>query len=184
MWATCGLKWQSPRVPDVMRFAIRVLSSISNINVIPRESSLVGTTSMWFKVIAIQRDPLWMRLVAFSSLARILEECSTIHSPAALFFSFFFLVEISSTTLIPLFRPESVNSGSASWDDCGPVFPGELRVSSFPDRFPHYAWTSLGHGCMRVYLRRTAKLKLSKQTCKCYSYDGNEEDEENWKRKK
>ena len=32
-------------------------------------------------------------------------------------FSSFFLVEISSRTLIPLFRPGSVHSSSASWDD-------------------------------------------------------------------
>ena len=28
------------------------------------------------------------------------------------------------------------------WDDCDRVFPDELRVSSIPDRFPHYAWTA------------------------------------------
>ena len=45
----------------------------------------------------------------------------------------FFKVEISSHKLIALFRPGSVHSGSASWDDCDQVFPDELRVSSFPD---------------------------------------------------
>ena len=49
---------------------------------------------------------------------------------------------ISSGTLIPLFTPELVHSGSVSWDDCNRVFPDELRVSSFPDRFPHSAWTA------------------------------------------
>ena len=53
------------------------------------------------------------------------------------FFSFFFKVEIRMCTLIPLFRPESVHSGSASWDDCGRVFSDDLRVSLFPERFPH-----------------------------------------------
>ena len=48
---------------------------------------------------------------------------------------------VRSRTLIPLFRPRSVHSGSASRDDCGLVFPDKLRVSSFPDRFPLYAWT-------------------------------------------
>ena len=48
-------------------------------------------------------------------VARILGECSTIHSLPALFF-FFFKVEISLRTLIPLFSPESVHCGSASWD--------------------------------------------------------------------
>ena len=59
-----------------------------------------------------------------------------------LFVIFLCLVEISSRTLIPLFMLESVHSGSASWDDCGRMFLDKLRVSSFPDRFPHYAWTA------------------------------------------
>ena len=59
--------------------------------------------------------------------------------PACAFF--YFLVEISSCTLIPLFRPGSFDSGPASWDDCDQVFPDDLSVNSFPDRFPHYAWT-------------------------------------------
>ena len=54
---------------------------------------------------------------------------------------FFFKVEISLRTLIPLFRSGPAQSGSATWDDCDRVFPDELRVSSFPDRFPNYAWT-------------------------------------------
>ena len=45
------------------------------------------------------------------SLARIWGECSTFHSPPALFF---FNVEISLRTLIPIFRPGSVHSGSAN----------------------------------------------------------------------
>ena len=45
-------------------------------------------------------------------------------------------------TLIPLFMPGSIHSGSASRDDCGRMFPDKLRVSSFPDRFPQYAWTA------------------------------------------
>ena len=80
-------------------------------------------------------------VVAFSSLVRILGECLTIHCLPALFF--FFKVEISSCTLIPLFfMPGSVHSGSANWDDCGQMFSDKLRVSSFPDRVPHYAWTA------------------------------------------
>ena len=48
-----------------------------------------------------------MVVMAFSSLATIWGECSTVHSPTALFFLFFlffffFLVEISSRTLNPL----------------------------------------------------------------------------------
>ena len=77
----------------------------------------------------------------FSSLSKILGECSTIHSLPALFIYLFifFSVEIGSRTLIPLFTPGSVYSGSASWDDCDRVFPDMLRVSSFPDRFAHSA---------------------------------------------
>ena len=52
---------------------------------------------------------------------------------------FLFQVEINSCPLIPLFMLESVHSGSASRDNCG---PDELHVSSFPDRFPIYAWTA------------------------------------------
>ena len=49
----------------------------------------------------------------------------------------FVFVEMRSRTLIPLVR-----QGSASRDDCGRVFPDELRASSFPDRFPNSAWTA------------------------------------------
>ena len=52
-----------------------------------------------------------MVVLAFSSLVRISGECSTIHSSSALFF---FEVEISSRTLIPLFMLGSFYSGSAS----------------------------------------------------------------------
>ena len=51
-------------------------------------------------------------------------------------------VEISSCTLIPLFMPGSIHSGSASWDDCSRMFPDKLHVSSFLDRFQHYVWTA------------------------------------------
>ena len=81
-------------------------------------------------------------VVAFSSPAKILGEWSTIHFPPALFFFFFFQVKISSRTLIPLFRLGSVHSGWARRDECDRVFPDELRVSSFPDKFPGNAWTA------------------------------------------
>ena len=77
--------------------------------------------------------------VVLPTLAKILVQYSIIHSPPALFFS---KVEISSRTLIPLFMPGSVHNGSASWDDCGWMFHDKLRVSSFPGRFPHHAWTA------------------------------------------
>ena len=61
-------------------------------------------------------------VVAFSPVARILGKCSTINFPPALFLSFFcvcvcvcvVVVDISWRTLIPLFRPGSVHSGSPS----------------------------------------------------------------------
>ena len=55
--------------------------------------------------------------------------------PACAFFVFVFEMEISSRTLISPLRPGSVHSGSASWDDCGRMFPDKLCLSSFPDRF-------------------------------------------------
>ena len=62
-----------------------------------------------------------MVVVAFSSLARNLGECSTIHSPPAFFFFFrgeglvvVVEVDISSRTLIAFFMPGAVHSGLAS----------------------------------------------------------------------
>ena len=73
-----------------------------------------------------------------------LGECWTIHS-AHMLFSLKKKkneAEISSRTLISLFRPGSVYSGSASWDNCSWVFSDNLYVSSFSDRFPHCACTA------------------------------------------
>ena len=101
-------------------------------------------------------------VVAFACLLGLLGKFDD-SFPAFSFVYFFFKVEISSRTQIPLFffRPGSVYSGLASWNDFGRVFLDELRVSSFPDRFPHYAWTacqptptSLSQGCMRVQVFR------------------------------
>ena len=63
-------------------------------------------------------------VVAFSMVARILEDCSTVHSPSSLLFVglLVFEVEISSRTLISLFMTGSVYSGSASRGDCGRMF--------------------------------------------------------------
>ena len=80
----------------------------------------------------------------FSSLARIVWENVPPFIPRLrVFFLFFFKVEISWRTLIPLFTPGLVHSGSASWGDCSWVCSDELCVSSFPDRFPRYAWTAV-----------------------------------------
>ena len=57
-------------------------------------------------------------------------------------FFFFFLVANSLRTLIPLFRPGSVHSGSASWDDSGLAFSASCVWTRFPDRFPNNAWTA------------------------------------------
>ena len=54
--------------------------------------------------------------------------------PACAFF--FFEVQISLGTLIPLLWPGSVHSGSAS------CFLTSCVSARFPDRFPHYAWTA------------------------------------------
>ena len=56
---------------------------------------------------------LVLLVVFFFLTCENLKECSTIHSPPALFV-FVFLMETSSRTLIPLFRPGSVHSASAS----------------------------------------------------------------------
>ena len=74
----------------------------------------------------------------------ICQECGKMldHSFPTCAFFIFFLLKISFSTLIALFRPESVHSDSASWDGCDRVFPDELHVSLSPGRFPHYAWTA------------------------------------------
>ena len=80
----------------------------------------------------------------FSRSREFLVECSTIHSPPALFFffwlPFFSKAEISLCTLYPLFMPESVHSGSANWGSH--TMPGQPHSQPTP--------TLLGHGCMRV----------------------------------
>ena len=72
--------------------------------------------------------------------------------------TFFFKVEISLRTLIPLFRPGSVHSGSAGWDDCDQVFLtsfmwARFLISSHPmpgQWFSQTTPTSLGQRCMHV----------------------------------
>ena len=53
-------------------------------------------------------------VVALFSLARIFGGCAPHHSPPSLVLFFLFLVEIITSTLIPLFMPGSVNNGSVS----------------------------------------------------------------------
>ena len=48
------------------------------------------------------------------------------------FFLLFFYLRSACVHQFSLFRPESVRSGSASWDDCGQAFPDKLGVRLFP----------------------------------------------------
>ena len=103
-------------------------------------------------------DTVMMAVVALSSLTRILGECSTIHSPPALFLK----VEISwrntNSTLYARIDPQWLSDC-----DCGRVTlaecsPDKLRVSSFPvdtntmpgKRHCQPTPTSLDQGCVRV----------------------------------
>ena len=79
-------------------------------------------------------------VVAFSLFARIVGRMFD-HWFSTWAFLVRFEVEISSHTLIALFMPGSVHSGSPSWFACGWVFPDKLHVCSFLDRFQQYAWT-------------------------------------------
>ena len=101
-----------------------------------RTSSVVWNTELGSGNIPDTWCIWWWWWWLFPRVPGFFGECSTIHSPPAL------TVEISLHTLIPLFRLGTVHSGSASWDDCDRVFPGELHASSFPDRFPHCVWTA------------------------------------------
>ena len=87
-------------------------------------------------------------VVALSSLGRFWGACSTSPSPPALFFFFlgWTLARAHST-------PGSIHSASASWDDCGRLFPDKLRVSSFPvQRYLQYISTDF----MSLLSRRSA----------------------------
>ena len=75
-------------------------------------------------------------LVWLSSYARI-EKGSVNHFLPALFF-FFFWVEISLCTPIPLFQG-TVNNGVGSWDHTGESSLMSCVYACFPDRFSHYA---------------------------------------------
>ena len=122
-------------MPSLCRWGICVMTWLHHV-----DHRMVSRGCVW----SAESSPEdFLVIVAFSLRARIQGECLTIHSLHALFFPFFFpKVEMSSHMLIPLFRPGSVQSGSVSWDDCDRVFPDGLRVRSFPERFPHPAWTA------------------------------------------
>ena len=103
---------------------------------LPYEISLL-CVYIWIDNKELKTSGIIVVVVVFFSSVRILGEYLTIQP--ALFF--FFKVEIILCTLIPLLRPGTVHSGSGSCDNYGLVCPDELRMSSFLDRFPHYAWT-------------------------------------------
>ena len=79
-------------------------------------------------------SPAVVVVVAFSSFARILGDCSTIHSlPALLSVSFLLLFlkeDIRSRTLISLFTPESLHSGCSGGKSNGVV--GQSEPSPHP----------------------------------------------------
>ena len=67
------------------------------------------------------------------------------------------LLEISSHTLIPLFMPGLVHSGSASWDNCGSVplwveceLVSLIGFHTLPGQHSQPTVTWLGQGCMHV----------------------------------
>ena len=107
-------------------------------------NSHITPKCFWLRNYTNQKAVHWL-VVAFSSLARIWGECSTISFQPLRFKKK--KKEIRSHTVTPLFRPGSVHRGSASWDDCSWVFPDELSVNLLSDRFPLYAWTAVKSAC-------------------------------------
>ena len=96
--------------------------------------------------------PFWTQVVVVAfPCAVIFGDCSTIHSPPALFLR----VEIRSHTLISFLRPGSVHSGSVSWDDCGTSKEG-LNSMRFWTRWRMTEWyltSSTSHGHANQILR-------------------------------
>ena len=129
----CGLIWAKWIWRQVSKFSILIIVCAGNSPSIMTQApwSLIKMIAWWWW--------LFSHLPGFWGNVRPFISC--------LHFKFFFVfflieVEISSCTLIPLLRPGSVHSGSASWDNCGWKFPDKLHVNSFPERFPQYAWTT------------------------------------------
>ena len=137
VWDSCSMLEHAATKTHGMKYLFYLIQELTSIEWI---SPILGhLAGMCYLVV------LWW---LFPRLRGFLGECSTTHSPPAFsclfvfcwfFFFFFFELEISLHTLIPLFRPESVHSGSVNY---GWMLPGNLRVSSFPDRFLHHAWTA------------------------------------------
>ena len=97
---------------DLVEEEDRCVSLDCKIHAVHGEKSGLEHAKLCFMVTEIKESS--MEVVALFSPVRILGECLIIHSPHALLFLFFNKVDISSRTLIPLFTPGSVHSGSAS----------------------------------------------------------------------
>ena len=74
---------------------------------------------------------------------------------------FCFEVDISSRTLIALFRPGSVHSGIASYDDCGWVFPDIYALIHCIYALVY----SLNHLCLWLYVEGRIKELLYPFVC-------------------
>ena len=72
-----------------------------------------------------------------------------------------FKVDISSRTLIALFRPGSVHSGIASYDDCGWVFPDIYALIHCIYALVY----SLNHLCLWLYVEGRIKELLYPFVC-------------------
>ena len=126
-------------------YVLAWLTEVSNTQWDPLTTKQLVPKNRFFKteVCTKRNESTWTVWWLFPRLRGFWENVPPFIPRLHSFFSFsFFEVEINSCTLIPLFRPGSVHSGSASWDHSGWVFPDKLCVSSFPDWFPHYAWTA------------------------------------------
>ena len=102
----------SPSLTSNPRFGIKGLGKLGRI----QTTNFTISNLSWIDLGLHASSPLpigstiqsW--LLAFSSLATSLRDCSTTHSPP----EFFFKVEIRSRTIIPLIRPGSIHDGSAN----------------------------------------------------------------------
>ena len=103
------------------------------------KATLISKTSCPFPCdTGFDLEVMTRKMVAFSSLARILGECSTIHSPPA---AVFFLKCILARAHKSLGQDQPIMAQPAE-TTVAQCSLDELRESSFPDRLPHYDWTA------------------------------------------
>ena len=95
-------------------------------------------------------------ITALSSLATIFGEGFTIHFLPTYFFFFWSGVQLARTP-VPILRPGSIHSGSASLDDCGLVFPDEFRMNSFSWQVPTL--------CLDIIIVSPLRLRWVKGVC-------------------